>query len=118
MGSRGWFQNGTDSFYVYPGTSSLTFRFLYPSPEIAKFFQKLKLAKDLVTLHGAGESFTVSLIIGHPDGNQYFAHVCAPWPDACATFAPAGVRMPWRTGRGFVVRDIELTGECRLGFMA
>jgi len=29
----------------------------------------------------------------------------ASWPNACAPFAPAGKRMLWRAGRGFVVRD-------------
>jgi hypothetical protein len=35
-----------------------------------------------------------------------FTEACASWPDAFATFAPAGKRMLWRTGRGFVVRDL------------
>jgi len=44
--------------------------------------------------------------------NAHFLTDAKTWPNACAMFAPAGKRMLWRAGRGFVVRDLPDNLEC------
>jgi hypothetical protein len=60
----------------------------------------------------AGASSTIPLKIRALGLGIYISPMpAASWPNACATFAPAGKRMLWRAGRGFVVRDLPWTVE-------